>query len=378
MGMRLGKLMQRDNPGLGIPREPLNKNILFICTEREEYPRNLQVLTALSKCFNVIKITSNKSTYPLRIIEVIIRFLWVSIFKHYHFIYAGFLGQPLVPVIKFFKEKPVILDAFVSVYDVLCLDRKDFKPSSLVAKISFWLDRYSFNLAEKIVVDTNANADFFSGIFDIRRNKFFTLYAGIDENIFFPREVKKNDTRFTVFFHGTFWHLHGIEYIVKAAKILKDEEDMLFRFVGGGIEKKKIVELAKKLAIKNIEFLDWVSYEELSNQIAGADVCLGGHFSSTDKAKRVISGKTFMYLGMKKPVIVGDNPATRELFIHGQNIYMCKMADEQSLAEAILELKESKYLREKIAEAGFEVFNNRCRNKKTQEVLSAIIGIRQA
>ena len=76
-----------------------------------------------------------------------------------------------------------------------------------------------------------------------------------------------------------------------------------------------------------------------------------------------------MYLAMKKPVIVGDNPATKELFTHAHNVYMCAMADAHSLAQAIKTLKENKELREYIAQAGFTAF----KNLRTKEKLSAII-----
>lgn len=309
----------------------------------------------------------------MRILEVIIRFLLFSPGKNYHIIYAGFLGQPLVAILKFFKKKLLILDAFVSMYDVLCLDRRDFKPASLIGKISFWLDKLSFHLADAIITDTNANADFFSRLFQIKREKLYTIYMGADESIFYPREVKRENGNFIVFFHSTFWPLHGIEYIIKAAKLLEKEKDIVIRLLGAGREKEEILRLAKNLDIRNVEFLDWVSYEDLSHQIAKADLCLGGHFSNTDKAKRVIAGKTFMYLAMKKPVIVGDNPANREVFIHTKNIYMCKMGDELSLANAILKLKEDADLKDTVAQAGFDLFKELFSNQKTQGRLSKII-----
>ena len=76
---------------------------------------------------------------------------------------------------------------------------------------------------------------------------------------------------------------------------------------------------------------------------------------------------------MGKPIIAGDNPAVRELFTHRENAYMCKMADARALAEAILELKNNKSLREKIAKQGLETFKNKCNFKQTKENLLRII-----
>lgn len=347
---------------------------IFACTEKESYPRNNQILKAINDNFKVIKITSGRNSYPLRIIEVLARLIFALLFKNSKLILAGFLGQPLAPAIKLLTRKPLILDAFVSVYDALCLDREDFKPGSLIGRSAYCLDALSLCLADRIITDTIADADFFSGLFKVDRKKFHTLYMGADENIFYPRANKINNNKFVVFFHGTFWKLHGIEYIIKAAKLLEDRTDILFSLMGGGREKKKMLQLSADLSLKNLEFLDWVSYPDLSNRIAEADLCLGGHFSASEKAKRVISGKSIQYLAMKKPVIAGDSPAAKELFTHAENIYLCAMASENSLAKAIIILKEQTSLREKIAQSGFELFKSQLSALQTKKRLAEIIG----
>ncbi len=106
----------------------------------------------------------------------------------------------------------------------------------------------------------------------------------------------------------------------------------------------------------NVRFIDWLPFDALPIEIAKADCCLGGHFSDIEKAKRVIAGKTFQFIAMKKPVIVGDCPGNRELFSDRQNALFVGMADADSLAHAILELKNDANLRGRIAEAGYETF----------------------
>ena len=349
------------------------KKILFICGERENYPRNTQIIQALSQDFEIIKIISKKKVYLLRIPEVIFRFLIILFLNDYQIIYVGFLAQPLVPLLRFLKKKPLIMDGFVSLYDALCLDRKDFRADSLPARISFWIDSLSFRMADKIITDTRANADFFSKLFKMERGKFYTLYMGTDESLFYPRADKINNDKFIVFFHGTFWGLHGIEYIIKAAKLLENRSDILFRLLGGGRKKEEITKLAKDLKLKNVEFLDWISYQDLSCRIAESDICLGGHFSGSDKAKRVISGKSIQYLAMKKPVIAGDSLAAKELFTHGENIYLCAMADEKALAKAVIELKGNATLRNKVAQSGFKLFKTRLSAQQTKNGLKEII-----
>ena len=68
-----------------------------------------------------------------------------------------------------------------------------------------------------------------------------------------------------------------------------------------------------------------------------ADLCLAGHFNKDiEKAKRTIPGKAYIYEAMNKPMILGDNEATRELYNESmKGIYFVEMGDAEALAERI-------------------------------------------
>jgi glycosyltransferase involved in cell wall biosynthesis len=271
-------------------------------------------------------------------------------------VFVGFLGQPLVPIIRMLTDKPIIFDAFLSTYDTMCFDRKKFKPDSPAGKFFYWLDRYSCEKADMVVLDTDAHIDYFSKTFGLPKEKFQRVFVGADESLFYPREVKREDNRFRAFYYSSFLPLHGTEYIVQAAVRLREQKEIEFVVVGRGTEHTRIRTLAQSLGADNIRFIDWLPYEQLPLEIAQADICLGGHFSDIDKAGRVIAGKTFQFLAMKKPVIVGDCAGNRELLTDRQNALFVRMADAESLAKAIMELKNDVALREQIAGEGYKTF----------------------
>ncbi|AXI24802.1 glycosyl transferase family 1 [Methanofervidicoccus sp. A16] len=338
--------------------------ILYICGREPSYVRNSVILKGLKlqKDVELLEYTSNAENYFKRYISVFKKYL-LRYSSDCDIVYVGFLGQPIVPIVKILSKKPIIFDALISVYDTLCYDRKIFRSNSIMGKLLYHLDKASCDLADIVLLDTNTHITYFVDTFKLDKNKFKRIFIGADDNIFYPRDINKDNDKFKVFYYGTYLPLHGIEYIVKSAKILENYEDIIFKIVGKGFVYKKIINLVKKLNIKNIEFVEWVPYEELPLEIAQADICLGGHFSDIDKGKRVIAGKTFQFLAMKKPVIVGNNPANRELLTDRKSALFVEHANPEDLAEKILELKENEKLREKIAEGGYKVFKERCTPK---------------
>ena len=124
----------------------------------------------------------------------------------------------------------------------------------------------------------------------------------------------------------------------------------------------------------NINWIDWVKYEELPKYINGADVCLG-IFGDTEKATRVIPNKAFQIIASGKPLITGDSPAARELFRNKETAVLCKMASAEAVADAILLLKQDNCLRDKIAQAGHILFKDTCNTKAIGKELSGLLEI---
>lgn len=334
--------------------------ILFISGREPAYVRNAMMLKGLRKiAVEIFECTDSSASYLIRYFKVVCKY----VIKHKNsirFVFVGFFGQPLVPIIKMLTSKPIIFDAFLSAYDTLCFDRKQFKPDSLAGRFFFWLDKHCCEISDKVLLDTNAHIDYFVRTFGLQTNMFQRIFVGADESLFYPQEVKKEERRLRVFYYSSFRPLHGTEYIIQAAKMLQSERDIEFKIVGNGPELKRVRRLAKDLGTSNIDFVDWIPYEDLPGEIAKSDICLGGHFSGVEKARRVIAGKTYQFIAMQKAVIVGDCPANHELFTHKANAFLVEMADPRSLADAILELRDNTALRRQIAEEGYKTFREKC------------------
>jgi glycosyltransferase involved in cell wall biosynthesis len=346
--------------------------VLYISGRDPAYPRNSIFIKALKvKGMELIECTSSARNYPLRFTSSLLQFLTK---RDYDLVFVGFFGQPFIPVIKLFTRKPIVLDAFISGYDTMCHDRKRFRPGSVAGKLLHWLDKRACELADLVICDTNAHIDYFLKEFSIDRRKLARVFVGAEDDIFFPRGNGNGKKDFSVLYYGTYLPLHGTEYVVRAAKLLEEHREIKFKIIGKGIMKDAVDMEVARLGIDNIEFVEWVPYLKLPEEIAQADLCLAGHFSEEDKARRVIANKTFQMMAVGKPVVLGDNPANRELFKHKVDAYFIGLADEDALAGAILELKNDKSLRREISENAQNIFNKRCNLEAIGNRLMEVIG----
>lgn len=267
---------------------------------------------------------------------------------------VGFPGYQAVILARFLTRKPIIFDAFFSLYDAMVLDRKTVKPRSFKAWYFWLLDWLSCSLADHVLLDTNVQIDFFNKIFNIKKEKFSRIFLGASDDIFYPKTINNKNDIFTVLFYGSSLPLQGVPYIIKAAKLL-ERSSIEFKLIGKeGKEKSKLIELAKKIKVNNINFIGFLPEDSLLQAIAEADLCLG-MFGDTDRAKRVICNKIYECAAMRKSIITADTPAIREFF-DKEDLYLVKISDAESLARGILELKNNANLCKKIANNGYNKF----------------------
>ena len=350
--------------------------VLFACGASPEYIRNRTVVRALQRGHTTKVIASTASRYPLRLASVLPRLAMAP--GRFDACLAGFLGQPLVPVLRMRGLRPVILDAFVSIYDTLCLDRRAFSPRSPVGLASRWLDRLALRWANLILSDTGASADFMAQEFGIPRSKFAAVPVGADESLFYPRPGAAG-AGIDVLYVCTYLPLHGVPVVIEAANLLRDREGIQLTIVGKGRERPRAESLARRYGLTNCRFVDWLTLEELPARTAACHIYLGGHFSGDNaKARRVVPGKVYQGLAMARPVIIGECAASAEVFVNGESARAVPMGDPRALADAILELAGSPQMRDRIGQCGRalyeEKFSEGAIAARLNECITAVTG----
>ena len=355
--------------------------VCYFGTYEQNYPRNRIIINGLEKnnvevvechvpLWELTEDKGGKFSKDLSLLKLCFQMLWSYlrlIIKYlrvgdYDVMIVGYIGQfdmILAWILTKIGRKPLIFNPLVSLSDTLVSDRKLIKKASLFSKLLFLIDRSSLILADLILLDTNEHINYFCSEFNLPRKKLNRVFAGADERYFFSqRKTNKADGSFVVLFFGKFTPLHGIEYIVKAAKLLEQYEDISFEIIGKGQLTKEIAKLVDELQIGNIKFIPWVRYQTLPDYIERADVCLG-IFGNSGKAMQVIPNKAFQALAMAKPLITGDSAAAREILADKENAILCKMGDAEAIAQSILLLREDAGLKKKISENGHKLFRER-------------------
>jgi len=273
--------------------------------------------------------------------------------------YAGHLDVFLAKPLTALGRRPLIFDAFLSLHDTLVLDRGLVRPKSLLARLVYLVDKYACLVADLVLLDTNAHIKHFRTKFGVRADKFRCVPVGADDGCYRPLPKSGEDGLFKVLYFGKYIPLHGVEYIVRAAKELEGCADIIFEFIGKGQRYEAVRAMADELDLGNIAWVEeWLDPPALARRIAEADVCLG-IFGTSKKAKLVIPTKVYVALAMGKPVITGDSPAAREFLVNGENALLCEMGNPQALARAVLLLKRDAQLRRKLAEQGYRCFREK-------------------
>lgn len=315
------------------------KRVLYAATKNSDYLRLTQEIRLLKENGNeVTVIASPDKSYFKRVLYVYKELFKVKL-KDFDLSFIGFAPQLIMPVFGGkLKKKPVVMDFFISMYDTMCFDRKKFAPNSIMGKILKAVDKKTLKYADLAVSDTKAHGKYFCEEFSFPSEKMSTLYLEADSSIYYPREKTENKN-FTVLYFGSVLPLQGVDVILDAIELLKDKTGIRFVFVGP---------LGKNNVRKgeNItEYIEWLTQEALAEKIAQADLCLAGHFDGTImKAKRTIPGKAYIYRAMDKPMILGDNDATHELYSESdKGIYFVEMGRSEKLAELIMKIKEEKH-----------------------------------
>ncbi len=341
-----------------------------------DYVRTRTLISALEKIDNIkIYQARNSSKGFLRYFQTISQLITIRILHNPDFYILGFRGYEFFWVVRLITiGKTLILDHMMSPYDSLMNEHKSVKKGGWIAKLIYLYEK-SIILSSKIILtDTIVHKEFFQKLFNIHPEKILAIPVGTDEDLFHTTtrlEAPTTSSDFGVLFYGSFLPLHGMDIILKAAALLQDYP-IHFTLVGGyKTNLSNFHQMMKDLNLKNVKHINWVPFEQLPQLISQADIGLGGPFGNTGQAHRVVTGKTFQFLAMAKPVIIGETIVEYGFKDKG-NCLVVPQGDEKALADAIYWAFQNQSELIKIGQQGYDLYHSNYSIARISEKLKGV------
>jgi len=184
--------------------------------------------------------------------------------------------------------------------------------------------------------------------------KIAVVLNSFDEERYQPEQIvpaPRNEDEFILISHGTIEPNYGLDVVVRAVKLLKDQiPGLRFEIYGDGTHRQSVRALASELGLdEQVRFSDgFRPMEEVLPHIAAADV---GIVAVRRDAFRDITLciKMFDFVSLRRPVVISRTSAVEAYF--GEECFeLFESGDEHDLARAILALYRDPQRRARLVE----------------------------
>ncbi len=271
---------------------------------------------------------------------------------------------------------------------------RDLWPESAVATgvltnkyligILYYLEKKLYKNAKKIVVLTPAFKKNIKKRFPEYRDKIEIITNAADFDLMKP-SIRDNWVREkygwrdkTVFsYFGTHGLANDLMQVIEVAKKLKTNQNVLFAFIGDGMQKSLLKEKANVYKLDNVQFINSVSKNQVGDFINASDVCMA-ILKKTDTFKTVYPNKVFDYMSCKKPCLVTIDGITRVLIEDAKCGYFSEPENIEAFCDLVGKfLSKSDEEMQKMGESGYRYvckkFDRKELSKKYLNLLNKII-----
>jgi colanic acid biosynthesis glycosyl transferase WcaI len=286
---------------------------------------------------------------------------WSQLRSYLSFIPAAFRGGLRAGKVDLvFVTSPPLFSAIPAIWLAklrrahLVLDIRDLWPDEIVAcggarqgslpvRLISEIERRAYRAADYVCCTTQS---FIETIVErgVPRDKTLLIPNGADLGVFRPLpsgnpiadEIPFGD-RFVVMYSGVLGIKHGIEVILEAARLLREEKEIVFCLIGSGARRAALEKQAKELGLDNVIFGGERKVDEIPYLLARADVCLSALLPNP-YLEKIITVKAFEYLACEKPVVAALTGETARVLNESGGGIVVPPGEARSMAEAVLQL----------------------------------------
>lgn len=291
-------------------------------------------------------------------------------------------NPPLVPFIGYLIKKLrgknyiyLVHDIYPDVAEKLGVIKK----GSIISKVMNYINKKIYTNAEKIIA---LGKDMKRVIADkgVDEEKIEIVTNWADSRVNYEKKVDKNfykkyrlENKFNILYTGNISKVHAIDTIVEVAKILKNEEDIMFTFVGDGNRKQDLIKIKEKEDLRNIQLENYIFGEEYNNLLNCANLFITTLQQGIEGLG--VPSKTYTYMSVAKPLIaiMSENSEIGSMVNQYNLGKQFNNKEYHKIAEFILELKNSNELYNEISKNVRNKFSNEYERKKVTNKFFNII-----
>ena len=202
------------------------------------------------------------------------------------------------------------------------------------SKLLFYFTKFSLRKADLIFATSGDAENKLISTFGIDKNKIKMIPFGVDTELFKPSKNEAIIDTVYVLSNRNFSPIYNIQTFIHAIPLaIKENIDLKFILIGSGPEEGDIRSLVDELGVGDyVTFIGKIANDNMPEYLNSSDIYVSTSLSDTTP----VSVSEAMACGL--PCIVTDVGGVKEVISDGENGYLFKPGDYESLAKKIVDL----------------------------------------
>jgi len=210
----------------------------------------------------------------------------------------------------------------------------------LIIRLSRWLERFLYNRASYLLVNSPAYVDYLIGK-GVPASKITFIPNGVDPAMFGPmsngtdsREKLNLEGKFVVVYAGAIGPANDLSILLRAAAELREDLRVYFLVVGDGKERASLQAKAIELHLTNVLFVGAQPKQQIPHFLAGADACVA-LLQNIPMFRMTYPNKVFDYMAAERPVLLAIDGVIREVIETARAGIFVSPGDARALVESV-------------------------------------------
>ncbi len=188
-----------------------------------------------------------------------------------------------------------------------------------------------------------------------------------------PDHIMSNfNNRFIVLYAGILGYFQGIDVVIRAADLVRHQQDILFMIVGKGTEEQALKSLCTELRLNNVVWLP-PQPNILAHALLAMANCSVIPLKNLPSLRMTIPSKLFDYMGCGCPIILSASGEAVDMLRSSGAGVCVEPENADQLASAILNLYNNKKACDEYSQKGKKAVNDIFSSEKAIDAINNIV-----